>query len=472
MDYDEANDKCGVIGVSMSGHGAAPYIYLGLRALQHRGQESAGMATWSSHAGLYQHKSMGAVHEIFNRDAVESLRGSVGIGHVRYATTGRSSARNAQPVIIPTIDREIAIGHNGDIVNFMSVKKSMQREGTAFFGSADTEVMGQLISYEYSQTHSMPTAIRRAMGALSGAYAIAMLHGNTLYAFRDPNGIRPLCLGALENGYAVASESVAIELMGGGLIRDIEPGEIVMIEKGQQPRSYKSQNTSSRAHCMFEWVYFSRPDSVLDGKLVYNVRKRIGETLARESPVKADVIVPVPDSGRPQALGFSEESGISYSEGLIKSRFVERTFILPDQKLRRQAVRMKLHPIADVFNGKRVVLLDDSIVRGTTLREIVSMVRSVGAKEVHLRIGCPPIIAPCYFGIDMKDRNDLIAASRKEAEIAQELGADSLKYLSLNGLVKSIGLPENQICMGCITAKYPLNIPQEQQRFQQSLNDF
>ncbi len=472
MDSREARDKCGVVGVSVAGHGAAPYIYLGLRALQHRGQESAGMATWSSHSGLYQRKSMGLVHEIFGKEALESLRGSVGIGHVRYATTGRSSLKNAQPIIVPTVDNEIAIAHNGDIVNFINVRNSMKRDGTEFLGSADTEVMGQLIAQEYSLSRNMESAIRRAISSLSGAYAITMLHGSTLYAFRDPQGIRPLCLGALENGYAIASESVAIELMGGAFIRDVEPGEIVMIEKGQKPRSYKVANQTGRAHCMFEWVYFSRPDSVIDGKLVYNVRKTIGETLAGESPVIADVVVPVPDSGRPLALGFAGASGIPYSEGLIKSRFVERTFILPDQKLRQQAVRMKLHPIADVLNAKRVVLLDDSIVRGTTLREIISMVRSVGAKEVHVRIGCPPIIAPCYFGIDMKDRNDLIAYSKNEEQIRNALGADSLKYLSLRGLFRSIGFPESSLCAGCITAKYPLEIPQERQRFQKALKEF
>lgn len=429
------------------------------------------MAT-SSHGQVYHRRGMGLVHEVFDQELLDSLRGSVGIGHVRYSTTGRSNLENAQPVIVGTRDGEMALGHNGDLVNFVRLRKRLQQQGVEFLGNADTEAFGQSIALEYSRTRDMEASIRRAMGEVSGAYAITLLHGSRLYGFRDPLGIRPLCLGTLEGGYAIASESVAIELMGGQLLREVAPGEVVVVEKGTTLRSSKTPRSAETAHCMFEWVYFSRPDSVLEGKLVYEARHSIGKILAKEAPVAGDVVVPVPDSSRPQALGFAEVAGLPYAEGLIKSRFVERTFILPDQKRREEEVRVKLHPLPGILRGKRVVLLDDSIVRGTTLREIIAMVRAAGAKEVHVRIGCPPIIAPCYFGIDMKDRKDLAAHDRTEVQVADLLGADSVRYLSVAGLVKALEIPERGLCLGCLTAHYPLEIPQEHQRFQKVLSEF
>jgi amidophosphoribosyltransferase len=296
--------------------------------------------------------------------------------------------------------------------------------------------------------------------------------GNRVFAFRDPLGIRPLVFGVIEGGVAVASESVALELMGGKAVRDVEPGEVLVLERGQLAHTSHIPNNGETAHCMFEWVYFSRPDSVVGTQPVYDVRYRIGLRLAKEAPAEADLVVPVPDSARPQALGFAEGSGIPYAEALIKSRFVERTFILPDQRRRELEVQVKLHPVPGLLKGKRVVLLDDSIVRGTTLREIVQMVRSAGALRVEVRVGCPPIRAPCYFGIDMKDRRQLVAHDRTPAQVAEVIGADSVHYLSIEGLVESIGLKAENLCLGCLTGRYPVEVPEERHRFQKSLAEF
>jgi amidophosphoribosyltransferase len=465
------HEHCGVVGVSLSGKGAAPYLYRGLRALQHRGQESAGIST-ASHGTLHHRKGMGLVHDIFNRELLDSLRGPVGIGHVRYSTTGTSDIENAQPLILKLRDEDAALAHNGDIVNYEMLRRRLLAQGVEFLGSADSEAMAQLIALEYGRTRDLESAIRKAMSELVGGYAVVMLVGSRLVAFRDPMGIRPLVLGTLDGGYAVASESVALELMGGSLVRDIAPGEVVLIEKGVSLQSSRYAGANERAHCMFEWVYFSRPDSLVEGRLVYDVRRKIGEILARESTTEADVVVPVPDSSRPQALGFSAVTGISYAEALIKNRFVERTFILPDQTRREEEVRVKLHPVAGLLQGKRVVLLDDSIVRGTTLREIVAMVRKAGATRVDVRVGCPPITAPCYFGIDMKDRRELVASGRDEEAVALQIGADSVHYLSMPGLVEAIGYPEENLCLGCLTGRYPVDVPEERRRFQRVLEEF
>jgi amidophosphoribosyltransferase len=462
---------CGVVGVSVQAKGAAPYLYRGLRALQHRGQESAGIAT-SSHGVMHHRKGMGLVHDIFSTEILDSLRGSVGIGHVRYSTTGTSDLENAQPLVVKLRDEEGALAHNGDIVNYERVRKRLQAQGVEFLGNADSETIAQMIAVEYGRTRDIEAAVRRASTELIGGYAVVMVVGSRVIAFRDPLGIRPLVLGTLDSGVAVASESVAIELMGGHLLRDVHPGEVVVLDKGSISHTSAMPATGERAHCMFEFVYFSRPDSVMEGKAIYDVRHRIGQQLARESPVEADVVMPVPDSSRPQALGFSEVSGIPYAEGLIKNRFVERTFILPDQKRREEEVRVKLHPVPGLLKGRRVVLLDDSIVRGTTLREIVTMVRSAGATRVDVRIGCPPIVAPCYFGVDMKDRKQLIASGRTEDEVARLIGADSVHYLSTAGLVASIELKEEHLCLGCLSGRYPVEVPEEHRRFQRSLEEF
>ncbi|MCI4363365.1 MAG: amidophosphoribosyltransferase [Thermoplasmata archaeon] len=466
-----ARDHCGVVGVAVPGKGAAPFLYRGLRALQHRGQESAGIAT-TSHGKLSIRKGMGLVHEVFVQETLDALRGSTGIGHVRYPTTGSTDLENAQPLALRLRGEEAAIAVNGDLVNFERTRRRLQAQGVELLGNADTETMGQMIALEYSRSRDLEAAIRRARWELIGGYASVMLVGTRMVAFRDPLGIRPLSVGTLNGGHCVASESVAIELMGGETLREVAPGEILIFDKDGEMHSASMGATGETAHCMFEWVYFSRPDSTLGGKDVYAVRSRIGERLARESPVESDLVIPVPDSSRPQALGFSSASGIPYAEGLIKNRFVERTFILPDQKRREAEVRVKLHPVPGLLKGKRIVLLDDSIVRGTTLKEIVSMVRAAGALRVDVRIGCPPIVAPCYFGVDMKQRKELVAYGRTEEEVAQVIGADSVHYLSLPGLVESIGLASDQLCLGCLSGKYPLEVPEERQRFQRTLGEF
>ena len=429
------------------------------------------MAT-TSHGTLHQRKGMGLVHEIFNQEIIETLPGSSGIGHVRYSTTGTSDLENAQPIIFKLRQEDAAIAHNGDIVNFERIRRRLQAQGVELLGSADSETVAQMIALEFGRTRDLETAIRRACQELVGGYAIVLLVGSKVVGFRDPLGIRPLVLGALEGGMAVASESVAVELMGGRAVRDLAPGEIVILSHGEVLSTSKIPGSGARAHCMFEFVYFSRPDSVAETRSVYEVRHRIGERLAREAPVEADIVVPVPDSARPQALGFAETTGIPYAEALIKNRFVERTFILPDQKRREMEVRVKLHPVPGLLKGRRVVLLDDSIVRGTTLREIVKMVRGAGAARIDVRIGCPPIRAPCYFGIDMKDRRQLVAADHTESEIASIVGADSIHYLSIAGLVDAIGLREEDLCLGCITSRYPVEVPEEHHRFQKSLEEF
>jgi amidophosphoribosyltransferase len=466
-----AREFCGVVGVSLQGKGAAPQIYRGLRSLQHRGQESAGIAT-TNHGVLYQHKGMGLVHENFGQEILDSLRGPVGIGHVRYSTTGSSDLENAQPILVKIRDEDGAIAHNGDIVNFDRIRRRLQAQNVELLGNADTETMAQAIALEYGHTRDLEAAIRRACAELVGGYAVVFLVGPRVYAFRDPLAIRPLVVGTVDGGVAVASESVALEMMGGKTLRDVLPGEVLVLEKGQIARTSRIANGGERAHCMFEWVYFSRPDSIVENQPVYDVRHRIGQRLAQENPAEADLVVPVPDSARPQALGFSEATGIPYAEALIKNRFVERTFILPDQKRRELEVRVKLHPVPGLLKGKRVVLIDDSIVRGTTLREIVQMVRSAGAAKVHVRIGCPPIRAPCYFGIDMKERKELVAFGREEPEIAELIGADSVGYLSIPGLVGSIGLKGESLCLGCLTGKYPVEVPEERHRFQKALTEF
>ncbi len=464
-------DACGVVGVSLQGKGAAPYVFRGLRAVQHRGQESAGIAT-TSHGIFHQKRGMGLVHEIFSQELLDSLRGSTGIGHVRYPTTGSSDLENAQPIVFKLRDNDAALAANGDLVNFDRIRRHLQSQGIELLGNADTETMAQAIALEYGHVRDLEGAIRRACAELIGGYAVVLLTGNSVIAFRDPLGIRPLVYGTVDGGVAVASESVALELMGGRIVRDVLPGEVLVLERGQLARTSRMPNSGERAHCMFEWVYFSRPDSILEGLPIYDVRHRIGLRLAKDSPAEADLVVPVPDSARPQALGFSEGSGIPYAEALIKNRFVERTFILPDQKRREFEVRVKLHPVPGLLKGKRVVLLDDSIVRGTTLKEIVQMVRNAGATRVDVRIGCLPIRAPCYFGIDMKERRDLVAYGRNEEEVAHVVGADSVKYLSMDGLVESIGLRADQLCLGCLTGKYPVEVPEERHRYQKSLEEF
>ena len=462
------NEYCGVAGFSASSD-VPRFLYFSLRALQHRGQESAGIATYSN-GRISVYKGMGLVHEIFTSSILDNLQSNVGIGHVRYSTTGSSKAENAQPIHIYTLEHEIAVAHNGEIVNVSSLKKFLGDMGSAFVTQSDSEVIARLLAYEITK-QGIIHGLQNMVLKLRGSFSLAILIDDRVFAVRDPLGIRPLALGRIANGYGVASESVAFHSLGGEFIRDVEPGEIVEITKDGfiTHHVFKKKH---RAHCMFEYVYFARADSILDGRLVYDVRREIGRILAREHPAKADFVVPVPDSGRAHALGYAEESGIPYAEGLMKNRYVERTFIMPSQESRVMEINLKLSPVESVVKDKRIVLVDDSIVRGNTMRKIVKMLKDAGAREVHVRIGSPPIIAPCYLGIDMKTRDQFIAAGRSIEEIRKIIGADSLGYVSIDGLVKAIGLPREDICLGCLTGRYPVAIPGEKIRFQSDLEDF
>ncbi|HPD09135.1 MAG TPA: amidophosphoribosyltransferase, partial [Methanomassiliicoccales archaeon] len=361
-----------------------------------------------------------------------------------------------------------ALAHNGDIVNAGSIRDKLQSEGWAFLTSSDSEIIVRMLATELSNSPDPVRAIKTVMRTLEGAYSITMMLDGRVFGFRDPFGFRPLCLGRLPGGYALASESAVFDVLKGEFIRDVQPGEIVEISSSGAT-STRTPAAPHCAHCMFEWVYFARPDAVIEGREVYQVRTNIGHILAKEQPVEADVVVPVPDSGRAHALGFAEGSGIPYAEGFMKNRYIERTFILPDQSQRDEGVLLKLNPIRSTVAGKRVVIVDDSIVRGTTMLKIVQMTRRAGAKEVHVRIGCPPVIAPCFYGVDMKTREQFAALNRTPKQIAELITADSVGYISQAGLVRALGIPESELCLACVNGEYPTRIAGEKMRFQRTL---
>ncbi|ACV24300.1 amidophosphoribosyltransferase [Methanocaldococcus fervens] len=461
---------CGIFGAySYDEINVAKSIYYGLFALQHRGQEGAGIAT-SDGKNIYYYKNIGLVTEVFRNETLQNLLGYIGIGHVRYSTTGGKAVENCQPFVVKSSFGSIAIAHNGDLVNSNELRRELERKGHMFTSSTDSEVIAQLLVRELLKTSDRIEAIKNTLKKLVGAYSLLIMFNDSLIAVRDPWGFKPLCIGRDDSNIYISSEDCALTTLDAEFIRDVEPGEIIEIKNGELishkldydvveyspvdvdiPAIYNKATT-----CMFEYVYFARPDSTIDGISVYKVRKRIGEILAKEHPVDADVVSPIPDSGVAFALGFSKESGIPYCVGLMKNKYVGRTFILPSQTERELAVRLKLSPIKSVLEGKRVVLVDDSIVRGTTSKRIVNMVRKAGAKEVHLRIGCPKIISPCYYGIDMATKKELIASNKTEEEIAKDIGADSVGYISLEGLVKAIG--RKDLCLACLTGKYPTEI--------------
>jgi len=472
-------EACGVVGISLEDGQqggrvapAAPLLYYALYGLQHRGQESAGISVHDG--GLLTIRGMGLVSKALPYERLSHLRGTVGIGHVRYSTTGASELLNCQPLEVSYHGGRLAIAHNGNLVNTEALRRELERRGAVFLTGTDSEIIAQLLARELRR-HTPLEAIERLMGILVGSYSLVILLDGAVYAVRDPLGIKPLCFGRVDGGYMVASESVAMDTVGGTLVDDVRPGEVVVLKDGHIERHMMCRE-GSRAHCVFEYIYFARADSIIDGRLVYSVREKIGRLLAREHPVDADIVSPVPDSGITFAIGYSKESKIEYREGLMKNRYIGRTFIMPAQTTRELAVRLKMNAITENVRGQRVVLVDDSIVRGTTSRRIVDMVRGCGARAVHLRIGSPPIISPCYLGIDMPTRAELIASSRSRAEsgrgmdeICKELHADSIGYLSKRGLVEAIGIPEDELCMGCLTGVYPLEIPGERCRYAQAL---
>ena len=453
------HEECGIVGVSFKEEtSAALSIYYALFALQHRGQESAGITVHDG-SQVRTLKGMGLVPDVFNKADIQKLKGHVGIGHVRYSTTGSSKIENCQPLLVSFKSGTIAIAHNGNLVNSKELRTELEKEGRIFLSESDTEVIAHLLVKELMHSE-LKDAVKNVIKQLVGSYSLAILIDKTVIVIRDPLGLKPLCFGSLDNGYVVASESVAIDILNGQLIRDVAPGEMLVFSNGtyESHQLVKSKNT---AHCVFEYIYFARPDSVIDGQLVYNVRMRIGEMLFKEHPAIADIVSPVPDSGITYAIGFSKKSGIDYMEGLMKNRYIGRTFIMPGQDMRETAVRLKLNTIKPNIESKSIVLIDDSIVRGTTSRRIIDMIRKSGTREIHMRVASPPIISPCYLGIDMATREELIAAHKTVKGVEALINADSLGYLSIDGLVESIGIPMDDLCLGCLSGIYPVEIPGE-----------
>lgn len=466
-------DHCGVIGIAAR-EPVAPLLYYGLKALQHRGQESAGMTTVDDEGHGRTIKDMGLVDVVFPPGRVAELHGSVGIGHCRYATAGRSVQENAQPHTVNTTVGPVSFAHNGDIVNASTLLDELKAKGWGFITDNDSEVACRLLANHVTRHPEQPVrAIKELMSQITGAYSLALLVGRDVYAVRDAHGIRPLALGKLpENGgFMVASESVAFDVLGAEFVRDVKPGEIVRITP-QGLESHATPVTEAPAHCFFEYVYFARGDSLMDGRLAQEARRQIGIQLAREAPAEADLVMPVPDSGRAHAAGYSEESGIPLREGLMKNRYVHRTFIMPGQDNRERNVRLKLNPIKSMIEGKRVVIVDDSIVRSTTMRRIVQSVREAGASQIHVRIASPAITDPCYLGVDFHHRNQLVAAQHSVEEIRKLISANSLAYVSIEGMVKAIGLPRPNLCLGCVTGEYPVEIKGERKRGQKVLDQY
>lgn len=450
---------CGVFGIYLTQRPeAAKYTYLGLYALQHRGQESCGIVT-SDGNQIHSHKDMGLVAEVFPPDSLVRLTGRIGVGHVRYSTTGESSVLNAQPLLVRSRYGPIALAHNGNLVNSDSLGYQLQADGAVFQSTTDTEVILNLIAR--AQAPDLNEAVIAACRRLQGSFALTIMTKDTLIGIRDPLGIRPLCLGQLPDGYVLASESCALASVGAKYVRDILPGEMVVISSSGFTSYYYGRPSQERL-CIFEYIYFARPDTSLSGRNVYQVRTEIGAQLAREYPIQADVVVPAPDSGVAAALGFSKESGIPFDLGLIKNRYVGRTFIQPSQELRDLGVKIKLNPVDTVLAGKRVILIDDSIVRGTTSAKTVALLKEAGAKEVHLFVASPPYIKPCFYGIDTSSEEELIAAQNPLAKVQERIGADSLCYLSRAGLEAAVGKGAADMCQACFTGEYPVPVQSEQ----------
>jgi amidophosphoribosyltransferase len=461
-DSDKFREECGVFGIF--GHPeAANLTYLGLYALQHRGQESAGIAA-SDGGEIRISKSMGHVADAFSEKTLEKLPGHIAIGHVRYSTAGDSKLDNAQPILIDCAHGQIAIGHNGNLVNASDLKDELVKRGSIFQTSTDTEVILHL--YARSRGATSDDAIVDAISTVQGAFSLVLMTRDRLIAVRDPHGFRPLAIGRLGEAVIVCSETCALDLIGATYVRDVEPGEVVIVS-ASGVRSIKPFAPAPSAHCIFEHVYFARPDSYVFGESVNEVRTELGRLLAREQPADADVIVPVPDSGVCAAIGFAEQSGIPMRVGLIRNHYVGRTFIEPQQSIRHFGVRIKLNPVRSILEGRRVVLVDDSLVRGTTSRKIVKMVKAAGAKEVHMRISCPPTISPCFYGVDTPRRSELIGATHTLEEIQKYIGSDSLGYLSLEGLLSSVGKRRTSYCTSCYTGQYPVAFPRDEAAYLQ-----
>ena len=454
---DKLHDECGVFGInSFSGKDVSEKVYYGLYALQHRGQESAGIAS-NLHGEIILKKSMGLVQEAFKEEDIADLKGDIAIGHVRYSTSGESNVINAQPLVGKARLGQMAIGHNGTLVNASLLRELLEDTGTLFQTTIDSEVILHLIVR--SGKKNFEQSLKETLNVIKGAFALTMTMGNMLIGIRDPYGIRPLVLGKTDDNYILASESCALDVLGAELIRDINPGEMVIIENDQIRSIQYSEKTQQRG-CSFEYIYFARPDSEIDGISVHEARLKMGAKLYREHPVEADLVIGVPDSGIDAALGYARESGIPYDIGFTKNKYIGRAFIAPSQELREKAVNIKLNALRNVVRGKRIVIIDDSIVRGTTSRKLVETLRFAGAKEIHFRVSSPMVKHPCYFGIDTPYREHLIAAVKTSDEICQDIGADSLHFISEQGLLEALG-NDNGYCTGCFSGVYPMSIPQD-----------
>jgi amidophosphoribosyltransferase len=453
---------CGVFGIRSNERDVARLAYFGLFALQHRGQESAGIAV-SDSGRLTVVRDMGLVAQVFNEQQLQALPGEVAIGHTRYSTTGANRWANAQPLIHHGRARTVALGHNGNLVNVEELRAELIEDGVRLGSGSDSEVIAALVARDPAP---LPEAIANAMGMLEGAYTVTALVDDTLIAFRDPLGFRPLSVGQIGEDWVVASETCALDLIGAQVVRDVRPGEIVWVD-AEGLHTAQALPAGRNALCIFEHVYLARPDSRLAGVEVHGARVRMGETLAREAPADADLVIGVPDSGTPAAIGFSKASGIPFNEALIKNRYVARTFIQPDQAMREQGIRMKFNPLDEV-EGRRIVVVDDTIVRANTTRQLVAMLLDAGAAEVHVRISSPPVVSPCFYGIDFPDEDDLPAAHRSVEEMRELIGATSLHYLSVEGMQAATTLPEDAVCRACFTRDYPTRVPQrvEKLRFE------
>jgi amidophosphoribosyltransferase len=454
-------DQCGVFGVWAPGEEVAKLTYFGLYALQHRGQESAGIAT-SNGKKLTVYKDMGLVSQVFSESALEALVGHVAIGHTRYSTTGSSSWRNAQPTLGRTASGTVALGHNGNLTNTAELLEMLrsrypdQSENEITGGNTtDTAVLTALLAG--NPDNSLEGTAMELLPKVRGAFSLAFMDEQTLYAARDPQGVRPLVLGRLNSGWVVASESAALDIVGASFVREVEPGELIVIdENGLRSMIFAKPK---RAGCVFEYVYLARPDTSINGRNVYDARVDMGKALAREFPVDADLVIPTPDSGTPAAIGFSQESGIPFGHGLVKNAYVGRTFIEPSQTIRQLGIRLKLNPLKEVIKGKRIIVVDDSIVRGNTQRALVAMLREAGAKEIHVRISSPPITWPCFYGVDFATRAELIATGLAPDDVRASIGADSLGYLSKEGMIAASEQKESELCTACFTGEYPIELP-------------
>ncbi|MEW5706011.1 MAG: amidophosphoribosyltransferase [Actinomycetota bacterium] len=454
---DKPEEACGVFGVYAPGEEVSRLTYFGLHALQHRGQESAGIAVVDD-GSIITYKDLGLIPQVFDERNLASLKGDIAIGHVRYSTTGSPLWENAQPIYKAYEGGSLALAHNGNLINTKELRTMLSKRGFRFRSTSDSEVIASLIASQAGG--GIENAIVEAMKQLHGAYSLVILTENQLFAVRDPYGIRPLAIGKLKNNFVVASESCALDIIGAKYLRDVKPGELLTIDKDglSSLQAVKPQKPSL---CIFEFIYFARPDTKLYNRLLYSAREAAGIELAKEAPCDADMVIGVPDSGVPSAIGFSQQSGIPYREGLVKNRYVGRTFIQPTQIIRQVGIKLKLNPLTEVISGKRIVVVDDSIVRGNTSKKLIKMLRNAGAKEVHMRVSSPPVKWPCFYGIDTADQGQLIAANNSIEGIRNFIGADSLSYLSQEGLVRSTGNAEENFCLACFNGRYPIELPDD-----------